>query len=162
MVRGGTFLNINLLLCQCRPSSKYSSFPIDQPSPPAFQNMYLQQKLQSSTSQPFPTPNLSFSVCLYTTLSGAHSTRISWKKFIGKKIWWNIANLCCLVLPAAVGVVCVVDAEAGAQQDRAVGCGEKWADYCYQLQWIWNRKLIWKYFGQSQQLLQIKVDNFSH
>ena len=77
--------------------------------------MYLQQKLQSSASQPFPTPHLSFSVCLYTTLSGAHSTRISWEKYLLEKYDENIANLCGLVLPAAVGVVCVVDAEAGAQ-----------------------------------------------
>ena len=36
-----------------------------------------------------PCSHLSFSVCLYTTLSGAHSTRISWEKHLSEKIWWK-------------------------------------------------------------------------
>ena len=50
-------LKVYLLLCQWLPEDRYARFPIDHPSPPAFQNMYR-----------------SFDMCLKTGRSGAQST----------------------------------------------------------------------------------------
>mgnify|MGYP001348531959 CR=1 FL=1 len=127
MVQGGTFLNINLLLCQCRPSSKYSSFPIDQPSPPAFQNMYLQSKIAIFyLEQTSPTLTyLSPCVCTPPSLAPSPPEYPERKNIYQKKIRSAYPDLSRLVLAPAAGIISIVDTESGAQQVRVVGCGEK-------------------------------------